>query len=42
MLSQRRTPGVDMAQFFQRMKPDEAIVRRLPANTKRGILKVRL
>jgi hypothetical protein len=30
----------DMAGFFQRLRPEEAIVRKVPADTKRGILKV--
>lgn len=32
----------DMARFFQHLRPEEAIVRQLPADTMRGILKVEL
>jgi hypothetical protein len=35
-------PQLDMAAFFQRLKPEEAIVRKLPLDSKRGILRVAL
>lgn len=36
------TPDPDMAKFFQHLRPEEALVRRLPADTTRGILRVAL
>ena len=35
-------PGLDWVLFFQRLKPEEAIVRKLSPSTMRGILKVSL
>jgi len=34
--------GLDMARFFQGLKPEEALLRGLPTSVKRGILKVTL
>lgn len=35
-------PNPNMANFFQHLRPEEALVRRLPADTMRGILRVAL
>jgi hypothetical protein len=35
-------PGMNWAHFFQRLKPDEAVLRSLPPTAMRGILKVTL
>ncbi len=35
-------PGADMSEFFQHLKPEEAILRKLPPSSMRGILKVSL